>query len=460
MRKAFFPVKRETILGIAAIVGAGLALAACGGSSGSANGKRLIRVAYSSNFVFFSGTTAQQWWSGLARAFERQHPNATVQLVPIPGGYNDVVAKLDLLYRTPSTSPDVAQLPGSGQMGQYVSSGFLAPLDSYVANATWWSHFPSSVKAETTLQGHVYAVNQGENNGGLYYNIPMFKKAGIPVPWQPHSWADILAAAEKIHAVLPNVWPVWLQGGVAGGTEAFQYAGAQLIYGSSTPVIYDKYVIDSPGLQEVFNFYHQLAARNLQAPASVLGNPNALNTITLLVKQGKMAIAFGNNSLGQAWSHTTCAPCWPSASKTIGVAYTPTMNGQSPGHVSVLGGSELAMGADSPNKQLAWDFINLAEQSQYMLTSGFGAGWVAPDSSLWHDPAYTNFAPPYVSFFTRLLPGAPLLPELNNFTPWTEGFNEATGAIIANNISSNQALAMFKSYVTNQLGSGSVETIP
>ena len=469
MRQTLVFTRHPWVFAAVAPIIAALALSGCGGSGGTAvNGKRVIRVAYSSNYIFYSNSEAASFWQGLARQFDRKYPHATVQLVPIPGSYNDLVAKLDLLYRTPSTAPDVAELPGSAQMGQYVSSGFLAPLDGYVAHAAWWSRFPPVVKSETTLNGHVYAVNQGENNAGLYYNIAMFKKAGIPVPWQPHNWSDILSAAEKLHAALPSDWPVWLQGGAAGGTEAFQTSTAQLLYGSSTPTIYDtttkKWVVDSQGILQTLAFYHTLAARDLLVPASVLENPNAIDDITSEVKTGNIGIIFANNSLGSAWAHGTCAPCWPQAPKTIGVAYMPTMNGQAPGHVSVRVGAELAMSADSANKGLAWDFINLAEQVAPMLEVGDGAGWIAPDSSLWHNPAYTNFAPPYVAFFTRLLPdgptASPLLPEENDFSVWAQGLNQATGAIILDKISAQQALTSFKSYVTDQLGAGSVESLP
>lgn len=438
-------------------------VAGCGGSSTS-GGKKVLRVAYGSTYVFFKPSAASQWWHTVASEFEKAHPNATVQLVPIPGSYNDIVTKLDLLYRTPSTAPDVAQLPGPGQMGNYVSSGFLAPLDQYLSSASWWQHFPQSVKSETTVGGKVYAVNQGENNTGLYYNIPMFKKAGIPVPWQPRNWADIMAAAAKIHRALPNVWPVWLEGGSAGGTGALQFNGANVILGSTTPTIYDqstkKWVVDSPGLRQALTFYKELAQNGYQAPVSELFNPQAVNSLTNLVAEQKMAIVVGGNYLGQAWAKGTCAPCWPNASKTIGAAYFPTVDGQAPGLVSVLGGNELAIAASSPYKSLAWDFIQIAQQRENMLKTGFGAGWVPSDSRLWTDPTYVNYAPPYQKFFAHLLPKSSLAPELNDYTVWATGFNEATGAIIQSNVSVSHAVAVLKSYVTNQLGGGNVETLP
>ena len=61
-----------------------------------------------SQFVFLTPQLAVKWWGTVAKEFEAAHPNVTVKYTPIPGGYNDIINKLDLLYRTPSTAPDVA----------------------------------------------------------------------------------------------------------------------------------------------------------------------------------------------------------------------------------------------------------------------------------------------------------------------------------------------------------------
>jgi multiple sugar transport system substrate-binding protein len=450
---------------ILAITGAvaGCGAISSGGSGGSSGGKKILRVAYGSTWVFLTPQLAIKWWHTIATEFEKQHPNVKVVFTPIPGSYNDLVTKLNLLYRSPSTAPDVAELP-AGQMGSWVSSGYLAPLDKYLPSAPWWNKFPASVKAETTFNGHVYAVNHGENTNALYYNIPMFKKAGIPVPWHPKTWADLISAAEKIHKAVPNVWPIWLQGGNAGGTIAIQYNGGNLLQGSSTPTIFDtttkKWVVDSPGLRETLGFYRQLAQNGLQAPVSELLNPNAVDTVPLLTSQQKMAIVVGANFYGESWVKATCGPCWAAAPKTMGFATFPTMNGQGPGYTSAFGGWELAIGANSPNKDLAWDFIQTAQSRVNMIDVSNTAGWIPPDKQYWNDPLYAKYAPPYQADFAKLMPVAVDEPNTSDFTVWGTGFNNATGAIIQNpSTTVNQAMGIMKSYVTGQLGASNVETL-
>jgi multiple sugar transport system substrate-binding protein len=463
-----FPIKAPRILLVGLLsVAAAMSVAACGGlssSSGdkSANGKTVLKVAYGSTFVFLTPQLGTKWWHSVAAQFEKEHPNVTVQFTPIPGSYNDIVTKLNLLYRSASTAPDVAELP-AGQMGSWVSSGYLASLDKYIPSATWWKQFPQSVKNETTFNGHVYAVDQGENTNGLWYNKVMFKKAGIPVPWQPKSWADIISAAEKIHKALPGVWPVWLQGGSAGGTIAIQYNGGNLLQGSSNPTILNthtnKWVVDSSGLRQTFGFYRQLAQKGLQAPVSELLNPNAVDSVPALIKAGKMAITVGANFYGESWVKSTCGPCWSAAPKTMGFAYFPSMNGASPQYVSALGGWELGIGAKSANQKLAWDFIQVAQQRRHMITADNTGGWIPPDRQYWSDPMYANYAPPFQKKSAQVMPIAVDEPNTSDFTVWGTGFNNATGQIIQNpKTTVAQAVNTMKSYVTGQLGAKNVET--
>jgi multiple sugar transport system substrate-binding protein len=187
-----------------------------GASMAGAATKSTITVAYPSVYAFDTGPLATKWWNQVKAEFSAKYPNVKVAYVPIPGSYQDVVNKLSLLYRSPSTAPDVAEMP-SAQIGLWASSNFLLPMNKYLGSTTWWPNFPKVIQSEGTFLGKVYAVNAGENDSALMYNKTMFKKAGIPVPWKPTSWADILSAAQKIKKALPGVTPLWLNAGTGSG---------------------------------------------------------------------------------------------------------------------------------------------------------------------------------------------------------------------------------------------------
>ncbi|MGO8959012.1 MAG: extracellular solute-binding protein [Streptosporangiaceae bacterium] len=102
----------------------------------------MLKVAYGSQFVFLTPQLAITWGT-VAHEFEKAHPNVTVQYTPIPGSYLDIVNKMSLLFRTPSTAPDVAELP-AGQLGEWASSGYLMPENTFLPSASYWNDIPKS----------------------------------------------------------------------------------------------------------------------------------------------------------------------------------------------------------------------------------------------------------------------------------------------------------------------------
>jgi multiple sugar transport system substrate-binding protein len=443
-----------------------LSLAACGSSGGSGGDPGVLKVAYGADYVFLTPDLAKSWWGKVKQDFEAKHPNVKVEYTAIPGGYNDLVTKLSLLYRDKSTEPDVSEIP-TEQLGGWVSSGYFAPLDKYVSGADWWSRFPDSIKNMDTVDGKPYAVNHGSNVTGLWYNIPMFEKAGIPVPWQPKTWADIISAAQKVKDSGETAWPTMWIGGTGAGVSGFQYSGGPMFLGSSTPSPVDangKWIVDSQGIRDVLQFYSDLATKGLQAPATNLLDPNSVYNQFQWMADQKMAIIITGNWLGEVWTKDVCAPCWPEANKIMGVAHIPTVNGTgNPANaVSTVGGWDLTIGANSQKGDLAWDFINIAQSKENTITAANTSGFVPPDQAYWSDPTFTEFAPPYQEFFANVLPNATALnggKDGSSYTIWATGFTQATGAIIQKpSTTVDEAVTIMKDYVTGQLGQDKVTT--
>ena len=428
----------------------------------SASTKTTISIAFSPSYVIDTTGLATEFYTQVRTQFEKLHPGVTVQFVQLPGSYNDIISKLSLLYRNSSSAPDVAEMP-SGQIGLFASTGYFAPLNSYLKSTTWWNKFPAVVQSEGTFGGKVYAVDQGENVSAMLYNVKMFKKAGIPVPWKPKTMADVLAAAKKIKAALPSVVPLWLEGSTGSGAGGALQGVNNLIVGTTAPTIYDaatkKWVVDSPGIRQALKFYSQVYSARLGASVTDLFSPSALTAPLTLFQQGKLAMAVGSNFYTGNWTKFISAPYWPQAAQTMAVTPIPTYAGQGSGIASTLGGWDFAMSSVSRNKALTFQLINLMENEQFSIESANWAGFVSPNKSYWNLPSYTNFAPSQ-KLFAQILPSATLTPTGADYSAWVQGMGEATGAIIQNpSTTVDQAVSILKSYVTNQLGSSNVETI-
>jgi multiple sugar transport system substrate-binding protein len=446
----------------AALTVGAVTLAGCGGSS-AGPGKNVLTIAYGSTFVFATAALAPQYYGNIAREFEAAHPGVTVKLIPIAGSPSDIVTKLSLLYRSPSTAPTITQID-SGDVGLFAEAGYFLPLNSYVSKTSWWQGFPQVVKNETTFGGKVYAVNQGENVQALAYNKIDFRKAGLPVPWHPRTWQDIINAALTIKKKLPGVTPVWAEGGTGAGTVGVELGVGNLLAASSDPTVFDqktgKWVIDSAGLRQTFAFIHTLAADNLNAPVADLFNPNAPGNSTTYMMSPGAAIALASNYWGASWLENQ-APAWPKAAQAIGIAPLPTVNGQGSGTSSLITGWDQAIYSHAQNPALAWQLLDFMMQKKNLLAADNDGEFIPPDIAYAKDPLYLNFGAPFQAEFAKLEPYATEWPGTSNLPIWSEAFQQATGALEQNpGTSVSAAVQTMKTYISEGLGPSDVESQP
>jgi multiple sugar transport system substrate-binding protein len=285
----------------------------------------------------------------------------------------------------------------------------------------------------------------------------------LPVPWKPTNWNDIIAAAKKIKASVPGVTPLWLNAGSGSGANGLLQGVNNFIAGSSSPKIQadssgNKWVVDSPGIRAGLTFLKTVEMDGLNASESQLFSPNAVTTPLTLFAQSKLAIAVGSNYYTGNWTKFIGAPAWPQAAQTMGITPFPTENGG--GIASTLGGWDYAMSAHSGNPSAAFKLISLMEDKQNSIDAANWAGWVTPNRDYWTAPAFTKFAPQQL-LFAQILPHSTLTPSSSNYSIWVQGMGNATGQLVSNpNTSVSSAINTLSSFVSNQLGSGSVVKSP
>ena len=431
--------------------GIGMVAAVASLASTAVQADTTLRVAYSQNYVM-EEKAGEKWWKELKAGFEQAHPGVTVELLPIPGAYGDIMNKLSLMFRS-STPPDVAQFP-TLDIGQWAVSGFLMDLTPRAQEAAWWRDTPSAISSQMQIDGKFYGVSQGENTTALVYHKAALEKAGIPSPWQPKSWAEVLDAARKVKASGQDIAPLWVTTGTAQGTVGVQLGGGSLLLGSSDPTIRDesgKWVVDSKGLREVLEFYRTAAAEGLLAPASQLLDPNAASLPPSLIKDGKIAITLGANYYAVCWATLGC-PAWPEATSAVGIAPIPTREGQPPAVVTTSGGWNLVINEASPNKELAWKFIDAAQSTDNLVAVALAAGLVPPTAAAAQDPRYLEVSP-FQGPFGELLKMAQPFPPGGDYIAWSNGFLRATEALVLDpSLSVDDAIADMAGYVENQLG--------
>jgi multiple sugar transport system substrate-binding protein len=115
----------------------------------------------------------KQWVSDRVADFERAEPDCTVKLSFLPKGDEYIQAKSAV--RT-GRAPDVFYMEPDEP--EFVTGGFLEPLDSYVDldNLNDWA------KQAWSYKGHVYAVPSEAYTIETYYNKDLMAKLGIAMP--------------------------------------------------------------------------------------------------------------------------------------------------------------------------------------------------------------------------------------------------------------------------------------
>jgi multiple sugar transport system substrate-binding protein len=422
-----------------------------------------ISVVYSESYEFDAKNLTDTWWARVKKEFETKYPGAHLKEIPVGGTDFDEQKKAALLLRSPSTAPDVVSME-TPNVGELASANYLLALNKYTsADKEFWPYTAKSIKDMSTFGGKVYAINSGNNVSMIFYNKAMLKKAGVALPWQPKTWNDILVVARKVKAANPGVIPLWMHAGATVGpfVGLVQSAG-NLIVGSTTPTMLDKktnkWVIDSPGLRAMLNFYKSVYGGGLGPPSGDLFGSTAAIQPPDLMRKHKLAITLGSNWYPGQWVFKFADP-WPTARTEVGVATVPTQNGQGAGSATTIAGWSWGIAAASKNPDLAWALIEIMQEQKNMIDHANWAGFLPPSSKAAAAASFANFAPPQGEFRNYANFATPI-PSDPGFPVYGKAINDATGkAAQSPNTSIDDLMKIIKNDMVNELGSGKVETI-
>ncbi|MFE5397235.1 extracellular solute-binding protein [Streptomyces sp. NPDC056568] len=401
---------------------ASTALAACG--SGSGDDPDTVKVSFKQS-TDNSIKVMDTYLGDIKKQFEKAHPGKKVELVPIKAPDSEYYTKLQQMLRSPKTAPDLVY-EDTFLINSDITSGYLKPLDDYLAEWKDWDRFIDTAKAAARGEdGKTYGVPDGTDTRGLWFSKDVFAKAGLPADWQPKTWDDVLSAARTIKEKVPGVVPLNVYTGKPAGEAATMQGFQMLLYGTndgSTDPLYDKngkkWVTAGQGFEDSLAFVETVYKEKLGPEVSDALDPNFGTKVRgELLPQGKLGIALDGSWLPQDWLEGSGHE-WPEWSKELGLAAMPTQNGQAPGRVSMSGGWTWSIPAKAGNPDLAFEFVKTMQtkanaQKWYVANSG-----IAVREDVADDPAYVA-AQPGIAFFTDLVadthyrPAYPAYPKVS-----------------------------------------------
>jgi multiple sugar transport system substrate-binding protein len=362
------------------------------------------------------------------------------------------------MNRSPNTAPDV-MYEDTFLVNTDIQAGFLAPLDDYLSGWSDWNQFSDASKtAAKALDGKIYGVPMGTDTRALWYNKDLFTKAGLPVPWQPKTWNDILSAARTVKAKLPGVTPLNVYSGKGAGEAATMQGFEMLLYGTSD-TLYDnsakKWITGSQGFLDSLTFIKTIYGEKLAPNPQDALNPNFGTIVsTDLLPNSKLAIDLDGSWLSGNWLSTGTKP-WPQWSTVLGQAAMPTQNGEAPGSTSMSGGWVLSVGSHSKNKKAAFDFVTTALNKENTMAYDIAASQIAERADVAADPKYLA-ANPSLKFFTDLVQVTHFRPAYPDYPHISDAIQVAMEAVMTGQQTPAQAAGAYADQVKSVVGADKV----
>ncbi|MGP2440700.1 extracellular solute-binding protein [Streptomyces sp. JW3] len=441
------PVRPTAALLLATALAA-TALTACSGGSGS--DPDTLKVSFKQS-TDNSVKVMDDYLAGVRKQFEKANPGKKVELVPIKAPDSEYYTKVQQMLRSPKTAPDLVY-EDTFLINSDITSGYLQPLDDYLAKWPDWDRFVDTAKAAAQGEdGKTYGVPDGTDTRGLWFSKDVFAKAGLPADWQPRSWDDLLAAARTIKEKVPGVIPLNVYTGKPVGEGATMQGFQMLLYGTdggSTDPLYDKaskkWISAGKGFRDALSFVETVYGEKLGPEVSDALDPNIMTRVRgEWLPEGKLGIALDGSWLPQDWLPGSGHE-WPEWSKELGLAAMPTQAGQAPGKVSMSGGWTWSIPAKAGNPDLAFEFIKTMQtkanaQKWYVANSG-----IAVREDVAADPGYVD-AQPGIKFFTDLVAHTHYRPAYPAYPKVTTAIQEAMEGVTTGDRSVEEAMRDYDS---------------
>ncbi len=417
-------------------------LTACGGGSGS--DPDTVKVSYKQS-MDNSIKVMDTYLADIKKQFEKANPGKKVEFVPIKAPDSEYYTKLQQMLRSPKTAPDLVY-EDTFLINSDITSGYLKPLDPYLAKWQDWNQFIDTAQAAAEGEdGKTYGVPDGTDTRGLWFSKDVFKKAGLPADWQPKTWNDVLDAARTVKEKVPGVIPLNVYTGKPVGEAATMQTFEMLLYGTNDGTadpLYDKsakkWVAGSKGFKDSLSFVETVYKEKLGPEVSDALDPNVGTRIRgEWLPKGKLGIALDGSWLPQDWLPGSGHE-WPEWSEELGLAAMPTQNGQAPGKVSMSGGWTWSIPAKAGNPDLAFEFIKTMQtkanaQKWYIANSG-----IAVRKDVADDPSYTD-AQPGIKFFTDLVASTHYRPAFPAYPKVSTAVQEAMEGVTTGDMSVEDA---------------------
>jgi alpha-glucoside transport system substrate-binding protein len=244
MHQARTPWRRvAAVLGAAALV-----FAACSSNTSSGNGKTV-------NVIGTWGGDEEKNFKAMVAPWEKETGN-TVKYT----GTRDINQILTTGVAS-GVLPDLAGLPGPGQMKQFAQAGALKPLDDVLDMAKYKDETAKALVDLGTVDGKTVGVFiKAAVKGLIWYSPKLHDYAASP----PKTWDDLTSQAAANKGNAESTWCVGLESGAASGWPGTDWI-EDIVLRTAGPEKYDqwwsgKLKWSSPEIKAAFQEFGKVVA--------------------------------------------------------------------------------------------------------------------------------------------------------------------------------------------------------
>ncbi|MFI6390371.1 extracellular solute-binding protein [Nonomuraea sp. NPDC050540] len=432
---------RPVLIGAALL----LALAACGTGRPSSPGSVTLTIAANSISGGKNSESADWIRTWVIPEFERSHQN--VKVLFQPSGVEDEQYKTKIALDLKSkTGADVIDVDGIW-VGEFAQAGYIKPL-AEVGGPTvdgWegWSQIPQAVQGLGIFDGKKYALPQGTDGRVLFYNRTLFKKAGLPEPWQPASWQEIIDAGTRLKAAGVPV-PIQINAGTAMGEATTMQGALPLLTGAGSEIYTTgKWTGASPAMKDVLGFYQQIYAKGLGDP-KLQQEAKGRDKSFAQFAEGKIAILAESDYFWRSVIEPKAGVA-PMAERDTVVGYAKIPAKQPGGgirgqdFVSMSGGAVRVLNPFSKNPKLAWELLAFMHSAAATKSQLAGQVRISARDDV---NAEVLTADPMLKYIAEeVLPITAYRPPLAVYPQVSAALQEATAAVVAGSSPEEAAVA-------------------
>ncbi len=346
---------------------------------------------------------------------------------------------------------------------EFVEAGLLKPLDEIAGEAVtnWegWSHITPGIQSILGYQGKLYGIASGTDVRQIFYRTDVFEQAGIEMPWQPTSWAELLDTARALKEAGVEI-PLQVNAGTAMG-EATTMQGWFMVLLGAGEHMYDfedgKWIVSSPAILNALNFYKTVYVDEELGDARMQLVADGRDRSFQAFAEGRVGMLVEGD-----WFWRSAILNFldvPTRNQVVGWAKMPALEpgagyrGQD--FVTISGGTGWVLNPNTEHPQEAWALL------AHMSSQDAQRAWELIQPRInFRDDVPVGGDPVMSAMAEALLPLTTVRPMLPAYSQISYQAQLMTERVVSGEMTPEEAMAAYAEAVTELVGEENVKSVP